>query len=412
MDFLVAENTLVNFHQPQHFINHGNGYSFSVPGILGSPPQLHCSSTYSSSSQHSNSSFPSSPIASAHLHPTILGHHVSPATNYLYPSNNSTPPSSMPLQSSSPSIYHGLQQQLPLLYTNTQNTDGTQFDLLNYLASAAADSALLPPPQELISTSVAPTSMDVNEYVAEFISDIPFGDVSTSAPEVVEIKKNCSRINVEHLRQFCKEEMQRNSTIPVSLEEKMYREGMAAVNKYATDVCKEYGLEVGALFGDDDLDGDVRHIRGRQSTPFRGFEAILASVSKMENKLGYDQRHKINRRDGKTLLQVICSYHCEPFNCKFFIEAVGLATEQKGYCASIKWCNPYHICLQPSKVDLSESLIKEEMDSNASLSTITATTFGRLRAVPLQRQLNASIALRNKKKISDKNFLKSPRPSS
>jgi len=104
----------------------------------------------------------------------------------------------------------------PLLCTNTQNTDGTQFALLNYLASAAADSALLPPPQELISTSVAPTSMDVNEFVAEFISDIPFGDVSTSAPEGVEIKKSCSRINVEHLRQFCKEEMQRNSTIPVS----------------------------------------------------------------------------------------------------------------------------------------------------------------------------------------------------
>jgi hypothetical protein len=36
----------------------------------------------------------------------------------------------------------------------------------------------------------------------------------------------------------------------------MYREGLAAVNLYATGVCKEYGLEVGALFGDDDLDGD------------------------------------------------------------------------------------------------------------------------------------------------------------
>ena len=245
MDFLVAENSLANSHQSHPFIDHGcfggGGYSFSVPGILGSPPQLHCSST-STSSQHSNSSFPSSPVPSTHhLHSTVFGHHVSPAANdYMYRCNGS--PSILPLQQSSSSIYHDAEQHIPLLYTNTQNIVDTQFPLLDYLASAAADSALIPQP--------------VDDDV-EIMKSILFGDVSSSELGGVASTKNSSsskqRINIDHLRQFCKEEMQRNSTIPVTLEEKMYREGLAAVNKYATAICKEYGLEVGALFGDDDL---------------------------------------------------------------------------------------------------------------------------------------------------------------
>ena len=67
----------------------------------------------------------------------------------------------------------------------------------------------------------------------------------------------------------------------------MYRRGQASVLENETTVCRTYRLFQGFMFDDQDLEGEVRKTRLRES-PFRGFEAIIANVIKMENALGYD----------------------------------------------------------------------------------------------------------------------------
>eukprot|EP01036_Dinobryon_divergens_P027358 gene27358-36122_t len=386
VNFLVPEKTNLNQHSQQHqqqynindnCIVGGGGY-ICVPGVLGSPPQL-CMSTESSSPQ-SSSSFPPSPVASsAHLSPAVV-QHLPQSVQHL-PSSWQQTTAAFPSSVAASEVKQ--QQILPLLYTDTQNIiDNGQFELFNCLTTAADSAWLLP--THLSSSDVAPAILEDN-VIAEFMNDNPFGDVSTLATTGANesTKKSVSkkgRVNVESLRQFCKEQMERDSKLPKSLEEQMYWDAIATVNKNATDVCKEYSLVVGSLFGENDFHGAVRQIRGKKTPPFCGFEAILTNVSIMENKLGYDQLHKVNRRESNQKLQIICSFNAEPFSCKFFIEAV---------------------------VDLLESL----KDSNLSgPSSASINTYGRQRAVAMHRQLNASVALQNKKKISDKRKFKEPAP--
>ena len=116
-------------------------------------------------------------------------------------------------------------------------------------------------------------------------------------------------------------------------------------------VCGTYRLCQGFMFGYQDLEGEVRKTRSRES-PFRGFEAIIANVIKMENALGYDVLHRINWRQGCKRLQIICASHASPINCIFFIEAKDRISTVEGKCAIITSSYPYHKCQIPAAKDL------------------------------------------------------------
>jgi hypothetical protein len=117
-----------------------------------------------------------------------------------------------------------------------------------------------------------------------------------------EMKSLSVRINPKYLRIHAERMHKDQPSLCNSAEEAMYRRGQASVLENETTVCRTYRLFQGFMFSDQDLEGEVRKTRSRES-PFRGFVAIIANVIKMENALGYDVLHRINRRQGCNRLQ-------------------------------------------------------------------------------------------------------------
>ncbi len=164
----------------------------------------------------------------------------------------------------------------------------------------------------------------------------------------------------------------------------MYRRGQASVLQNETTVCRTYRLFKGFMFGDQGLEGEARQTRSRES-PFRGLEAIIANVIKMENALGYDVLHRINRRQRCKRLQIICASHASPINCMFFIEAKDHVSIVKGKCAIITSSYPYHKCQVPAAKDLLRQL--QEGSSQGGESDLS---YKRVRNISMQRLTNCS----------------------
>ena len=241
---------------------------------------------------------------------------------------------------------------------------------------------------------------NVNNNAIDGLSEI---DESRSVGK----KKRCNqRINPNSLKKLCISKTRTQSQVQTSMEESMYRKGLSAVNTLAFQKCKEYRLQEGELFGDTDFVGEVRKSNHRNS-PFRPFEAIITNITLMENALGFDQLHRINRRESDRRLQVICAYHMDPINCQFYIEARGSPSEKFGHCAKIVYCNPYHSCQLPASKDLIHSWSREGSDSGSGPGT---NCLGRVRALPMQTKYNCSQSIRNKRKQGDKKKYKEPAP--
>jgi hypothetical protein len=195
-----------------------------------------------------------------------------------------------------------------------------------------------------------------------------------------------------------------------SAEEAMYRRGQASVLQNETTVCRTFRLFQGFMFGDQDLEGEVRKTRLRES-PFRGFEAIIANVIKMENALGYDVLHRINRRQGCTRLQIICASQASPNNCIFFMKAKDHVSTVKGKCAMITSRYPYHKCQVPAAKDLLKQL-QDGSSHGGSISTggESDLPFKRVRNISMQRLTNCSQSLSMRRKEADRRKCRTSAP--
>ena len=261
-----------------------------------------------------------------------------------------------------------------------------------------------------------PRADDDGPQLASSILDVhdstPSNIVSQQSSEGRDEEKKSSsvRINPKYLRIHADQMHKDQPSLCNSAEEAMYRRGQASVLENETTVCRTYRLFQGFMFGDQDLEGEVRKTRSRES-PFRGFEAIIANVIKMENALGYDVLHRINRRQGCTRLQIICASHASPINCMFFIEAKDHVSTVKGKCARITSSYPYHKCQVPAAKDLLKQL-QEGSSHGGSISTGVESdlAYKRVRNISMQRLTNCSQSLSMRRKEADRRKCRTSAP--